>query len=331
MKLRLLAAVCTAALCATTVGGCGSTAGTSSTAVNRPARSGSAVATYPRTVTLGASTVTITKRVERLVALSPDVADVAMMLLGTERIAAVPELNKRPEQSVNATTAARIPQTIATTGSIDPEKVLALNPDLVMLTTRHGAEQDALRQLTAAGVPVLAVENDWDSPEAYARNVTAIAQAMGVEDKGKAQLDAYHARYAKVTEAVKAASSKPVTATLRVLGPNTWINGPTTIGYRVLNDAAATNVADQLGLKSSTKLDNEQLVKTNPAWLVVVDSNGQGRKQYDALLTNPGLASVEAIQKDHICVITSADIASGTGGIRALELIAKCLHPDLVK
>lgn len=306
--------------------------GCSAHPVTSPSASGpGSPGTYPRTVTLGHAQVTLASPAERVVALSPDVADVAMALVGTKHLAAVPELNKRPEQSVHAAVAQQVPQTIATTGSIDPEKVLAFRPDLVLLTTRHGAEQDALKQLTAAGIAVLAVDNNWDSPEVYTSNVDAIARALGAEDKGRALMDDYRARYARVTDRVTGVQPRPTAATLRILGPNTWINGPTTIGYRILSDAGATNMADILGLASSTKLDNEQLVKVNPQWLVVVDSNGQGRQQYQALLNNPGLASVDAIAQDHICVITSADLASGTGGITALEKTAQCLHPEAGK
>lgn len=327
MTIRRIAAVAAALALTAATAACQAPVqpAASASAAGSPATSATPAATWPRTVALDERTVTIPAAPKRIVALSPDVADVVMALTGSERLTAVPELTKRAEHSVNATTAAQVPNFLGTDAGKDPEKLIALNPDLIMLTTRHEAESDALKQLKNAGVPVLAVTNDWDTPERWAANVKAIAQALGEEAKGDKLVTDYQARWAKAAESAAKHTNKPTIAMIRILGPNTWLNGPGTIGHTVLGAAGGASASDKLGLKAGAKLDVEQLVKVDPDWIVVVDSSGKGTEQYKSILTNPALASVKAIGANHVVVVTSADLSSGTGGIGAFEKLTAAL------
>lgn len=336
MKSRLHAVA--AVLIALVLGACTAPATPSISAApqHTPASSHSASAqpsaiTYPRTVKVGDTTVTIPKEAKHVVALSNDVADVVLSLGAGDRLAALPSLNARPEMSIYADAAKKVPGQLDHYAFRDAEKLLALNPDLVLISSREDTTTGSLKQLSDAGIPVVVIKTGWETLAEYTHNVRTIAQTLGLDAKGEQVIQDTTERWNKVTSALKDVSSKPVTAVIRILGPHTWMNGPGTIGYTVTKAAGATCASDAAGLKASTKFETEQLVKTNPAVIVVVDSSGKGKAQYDKILNDPALASVDAVKNGKVLVLTTGELSSGIAGVVGLEKLAKYLHPDKVK
>lgn len=287
---------------------------------------------WPRTIDYPGGSVTLAASPNRVVAMSSDVADVALQLIGPERIAAVPKLNTNPNQSTQADLAGQVDGMLVSATGADPEVVLNFEPDLVLVTTRHDAESDAFSILEQAGVPILAITNKWADAETYVENVTLIARALGAEDQAATLIKDYQSRWQAVADATAGLSDdqRPLAAQLRVLGDKIYLSGPGSINHAVLGAAGARQVSDVLGMKKSQPATTEQLITAEPSDLVVLDSTGKGRGQYDVLFGSPGMAVVPAVADDRILVLPAAAMSSGSGGLGALEAIAHWLHPDLV-
>lgn len=282
---------------------------------------------YPRTIDTADGPLTLTQQASAVACLSSDVADVMLALVGPERMQVVPRTCTQPFHSVHAEAARTVEHVIEVTGVSDPEQILGFAPDLVMLTTRHERESDARAQLGEAGVPMLSITNDWDSPEVFAENVTLLGEVLGAEDAATALVADHRRRWDAVAEPVadRPDSERPVVGMIRTLGDNLWMTGPGTIGDTAVTAAGARTLAGELGLDKGIKLDVEQLVKVDPDGLVLIDTTGQGKDQYADLLALPGVAELTAVREDHLVVVTSGELASGTGGIIALEKIAAAL------
>lgn len=293
---------------------------------------GSSAGEWPRTIDFDGGSVTLPAPPQRVVALSSDVADVALQLVGPERIAAVPKLNKNPSQSTQAEVAAQVKGELVSATGADPEAVLNFDPDLVLVTTRHDAESDAFAILEQAGVPILAITNTWADPEMYTENIRLIGRALGSEARGEELITDYQRRWQAVADAPAGVGDdqRPLAGQLRVLGDSIYLSGPGSINHAVLGAAGARQVSDVLGMEKSQPATTEQLISAAPSHLVVLDSTGKGRSQYDTLFDSPGMAVVPAVAEDQILVLPSAAMSSGSGGIAALEAIAHWLHPDLV-
>ncbi|OYN85314.1 ABC transporter substrate-binding protein [Parenemella sanctibonifatiensis] len=279
---------------------------------------------YPRTIATEDGPVTLSEPVQAVAALSPDVADVMLALVGPERMVAVPETTTKPQHSLHADLAGQVPHVVATQGVGDPEQILGYGPDLVMLTTRHDREADARAQLAQAGVPLLSITNDWDSPEVFAANVTLIGEVLGAEAEAAALVEDHRSRWQAVLAEVpdQPAEQRPVVGMIRTLGQNLWLTGPGTIGHTAIIAAGARPLVEELGLDSGVRMEVEHLVNADPDGLVLVDTTGRGRDQYAEMLASPGIAELSAVRADHIAVVTSGELASGTGGIEAFETIA---------
>lgn len=165
-----------AGILATLIAACGAPAATPPSA--EPAGGG-----FPRTVEADGEQVTITAEPQRVIALSTDVGEVALQLIGPDRVIAAPEYLQNEHTSAVPALARQVANPLASSVGADPEQFLALDPDLVLLTTRHDTEQDALALLQQAGVPSVGIRNDWADFATYRSNVELLGTALGAEDR----------------------------------------------------------------------------------------------------------------------------------------------------
>lgn len=286
---------------------------------------------WPRTVAHAHGEIALDAAPERVVALSSDAADAALQLAGPERLAAVPDLNRDPHQSLQHEAAAQVEGVIDTAAEADAESVLAYEPDLVVVTERHDAESLALGQLEQAGVPVLPIANTWDSPELYVENLRLIGEALGTEERAEELAGDYERRWEDVEARVAdlPEDERPRTALLRIIAGQVFYSGPGAISQPVLSAAGASHAAEEIGLERSQPASVEQLSASAPDRIVLLDSTGAGEAQFAELLDSPGIGAVPAVAEEQILILTAAQLSSGSGGIEALEEIAAWLHPDL--
>ncbi len=152
--------------------------------------------------------------------------DQLLVLLAPEQVAALSVLSRDPALSVVAAQAATLPVVRA-----DAEAVLRLAPSLV-LAGPYGA-QATLAALERRGVPVLRVGLP-DSFDAIRTQVTQVAAALGVPERGSALLAAMD------RDLVHA----PVPRRRALLwGARGWTSGPGTFTDAVLTAAGLDNAA----------------------------------------------------------------------------------------
>lgn len=268
-----------------------------------------------------------------MIAISTDVGEVALQLVGPERVIAAPAYLQDERTSSVPELAAQVQTPLASSVGADPEQFLSLDPDLVLLTATHDTEQDALALLRQAGVPAVGIPETWADFDSYRRNVELLGRALGAEDRAAELLAGYDERVGRVIAATDglATEDRPVVAVLRLFDSGSlFVPSPRTMGYAVVDAAGGTNVADVLGLTDSGKVDIEQLIAAAPSHVVVLDSTGEGRTRFDQILGHPGMGAVPSVAQDNVLVVPSGDVSSGTGGVEAVEKIAAWLHPGLV-
>lgn len=287
---------------------------------------------FPRTLDVDGTEVIIEAEPQRVVALSTDVADVALQLVGPDRVVGVPQYIQSEFTSAQHELAGEVENALASSVGGDPEAILALDPDLVLLTTRHDSEQDALALLQQAGVPTVGITNSWEDFDTYRQNVTLLGEALGAQDRANEMIDEYDRRIEAVTRALGGLpeQDKPVVGQVRLLSDSFFLAAPGTIGYTVLAESGAINAADVLGMTESGRASVELVIDAAPSHLVLLDSSGEGRAPYADLLDHPGMRAVPAVAQDNILVLPARAVASGGGGVDALEKISWWLHPELV-
>ncbi|OFT49242.1 hypothetical protein HMPREF3159_12715 [Brachybacterium sp. HMSC06H03] len=289
--------------------------------------------TWPRTVTIGGAEVRLESAPQRIVAVSTETGDLALELVGPERVVGVVEGAQDPSSANQSDLAQQVEHTVVGAPSPDPEQVLALAPDLVLLTQRHGDEESVGESLTASGVPCAAfVSSDFDSPQSVIDVITGLGELLGAEDAAARVTAAVQQQVDEVTTAVEAAQDAPRTLGLFARGPSTMMFADSSSTSTLIELAGGTSIATEAGWRSAPAADPEVLIDAAPEVILVQDFHGAGMGPFASLLESPALAEVPAVAEGRVHLV-DALTTSGTAGSRlgeGLRQIAAALHPDLV-
>src|SRR5699024_3024972 len=128
-------------------------------------------AAYPRTVTIDDQEITLESEPVRIAVVTPEAASLVLPLAGPERVVLTSEMN--PEDEDLYALAEQVPTKVKPGGSVDPEQVMAADPDLVIVRARFDTEQDTIDILEGFGVRVVKFDIDgWNGIDAIHPNLT---------------------------------------------------------------------------------------------------------------------------------------------------------------
>lgn len=267
---------------------------------------------FPRTVTVGAEEVVLQARPARIAVLSPDAASLVTRLVPAESIAMITDQGEDNPDG---------PVIVPGSASVDPEQVLSVNPDLVIVTARHGQEKDAGSVLRDSGVPVAEFpSSDWSGIDDLLANLEILGQLTGTGATARELRDRIEEDRRKVADRTDTgagagagtASAKPRVLTLMARGGQRMIMPPTTMMNGLVREAGGTVIADETGNRGSAPADPEVVARLNPDVILVEDFRGQGERDFSDLLSDPALADVSAVKERRIDYLPT-----GTTGVSA--------------
>lgn len=323
-RVRALSSGAAVLVAAALVTGCSS--GQTTTA-SEPSAAG-----WPLTVTVGTDQVTIPSAPQHIVAVSTETSDIVLQLVGASRVTAINPTVLTMGSPVAKSEGAKVATKLPATQSPNAEALLALGPDLVVMTGRSTDEKSVVDVLHTAGVELLAFPNEaFTSPDAVMTTVTTLGQALGEQETAagivagmKTSLDATKAK-------VAGATGSPRTLSLMARGDRIMVLPSTEMGNALITLAGGTSVAAEAGVKGGVVADVETIITMKPDAIVLEDFRGIGSAPFDALLANPSLADVPAVKNHRIELVSSGvgSSAAGTRSVEGLDQIARFLHPEL--
>jgi iron complex transport system substrate-binding protein len=245
-------------------------------------------------------------RPKRVISLAPSLTDTVVALGAADRLVGVTRYDDAPE-------VAKLPRV---GGFVDPspEAVLALAPDLVLWATDTGA-LSPVERMASLGVPVLGV------PIVSVADVLAttrlLGRALGEAEAGERLATDLGRRI----EAARSRATGPRVRALFVVGRHPLVvAGPGSYPDELLRIAGGENVVK--GTRPWPVYPIEKAVADDPE--VVIDA---------AVLEPPeGISRLEAIPAVRRGAVRrlqdDAALRPGPRLVRALDALAKALHPD---
>ncbi|WP_448851502.1 ABC transporter substrate-binding protein [Corynebacterium sp. 335C] len=277
-------------------------------------------AAWPRTVTVGDADVEVKEEPRRIAILSPGAASLASEIVPADRIAAITDLGPATPEG---------PEVIRGSANVDPEQVLAMNPDLVIVTARHGQEKDAGSLLRDSGLPVAVFGGDqWGSIDDMLANLATIGELTGREDAAKEAADRIESARAEVREAVEAhEGDAPRVLALMSRGGKQMIMSPSTLLNGLIEEAGGEPLAREAGGRGAAPADPERIAELNPDVILIEDFRGQGEEAFASLLANPALADVTAIKDDRVAYLAPSviGVSSGPRVTEGLKAVAEAI------
>lgn len=235
-------------------------------------------------------------------------------ILDPRRLVAVTALVDEPGTS-NAV--GRIPRTIARFPKVDIERLIALRPDLVVVSEYTDA--DVLRALQRSGLRVHRMTG-LDSLPGFRRALLDLGEAVGEQAKAETLVRDFDARLTAIATRLKGAPRPKVLY---------WASG-FTAGSRTAFDAliacgGGENAAALKGISGITPLGAERAYGVDPDWLFI----GRGSTTSREIRAHPLLSRMRAVKAGHVVEMpTELLVALNHHAVKSCEFMARALHRE---
>ena len=275
--------------------------------------------TYPITVTddLGRE-VTIGAPPERIISLAPSNTEILFALGLGDRVVGVTDFCDYPPE-------AQEKEKIGGTTTPDAEKIVALQPDLILAAAVN--KIDDINALEALGLTIFGIEaTDLDD---ILHDIRTVGQITDKEAQADALTAEMQTRIDAVTDETAGLSPEERPRTFHICWHDPiWTCGAGTFIHDVIEKAGGVNIfADVEGWNV---VDIEAVIARDPEVIIVTAMGGTAGPVWEWVLTEPRLAGVSARQNGRVYYVESNWVERPSPRIvLGLEQVAKCIHPEI--
>lgn len=279
------------------------------------------VPTFPVEMTDQAGRVVrIEKIPEKIISLAPSNTEIVYALGLEDRLVGVTEYCDYPE-------AAKEKPLIGGFSTVDIEKVVEIQPDLILATNIH--KDEVLPQLERLGLTVLTLDPKTvdEIPEA----INLIGWFTGKKEEASHLVTEMENRIKAVTDKTLALPEAQRPAVFYILwhDPLRTVNAEARI-HELIVKSGGMNIAEDLEGDYPT-MSLEAVLMANPQVIIAGSGHGTGENlPFQFALTEPRLAEVEARRNGRVYEI-DADLTSRPAPriVDGLEKLAEFIHPEL--
>ena len=251
---------------------------------------------------------------QRVASLNLAADEILADILPLTRLVAVTALVDEPGTS-NAV--GRIPGTIARFPKVDVERLIALQPDLVVVSEYTDA--DVLRALQHSGLQVHRMAGLHSLP-GFRRALVLLGDAVG-EGAAAATLAAdFDSRIGKIERRLKDAPRPKV-----LYWASGFTAGSLTAFDALIACGGGKNSAALAGLSGITPLGAERAYGLDPDWLFIGSHTTTEKEIHE----HPLLSGMRAVKGGHVVEMpTELLVALNHHAVKACEFMARSLHPE---
>ncbi|MDU9375871.1 Vitamin B12-binding protein [Methanocorpusculaceae archaeon Sp1] len=254
---------------------------------------------------------------ETIVSLGPSNTEILFALGLDDKVAGVTEYCNYPE-------AAKTKSIVSGVSSINVEKIVALNPDLILANAING--EDNIAHLRKLGYTVLVLNPD--SVEGTFSSMRRIGDATNTSAAAESLIDSMQQRLDAAAEKITA--GEKLTVTHLMSNDPYWVSGVHTFQNELIMRAGGENAFPEVDGWGIVNL--EHLLITDPDIILVDSGAGMGEKGENILkksiMTDPRLSSLSAVKNNRVYVMDS-DIFDRGGPriVDALDDLIAVMYP----
>jgi iron complex transport system substrate-binding protein len=284
-----------------------------------PATTPSPAAAFPLTLADDEGTaVTIPARPERIVSLTPAVTETLFALGAGDRLVANTDFDDFPPQVKD------LPHVASFTG-VDVEKVVGLEPDLVIAGGNGFNPPEEIAKLRSVGIPVLVVYAD--TVEGILRDIDLVGNAVGAPDAAGG-LTAWMRERIAAMSAVVAAAGTTAPRVFYELDATNEIYGPAPGSFIAAMIALAGGEPITTGDPAVFAIPLEKLVAADPQVIILGDA-AYGTTP-EAVTQRPGWSAMTAVKDGAIRPVDDTVVTRpGPRIVEGLRALALAIDPTL--
>ena len=265
---------------------------------------------FPYTATDATGTeVTIDADPERIVTLNPSAAQTMWEIGARDEVVGV-------SQYASYLDGAGEKANVSGPSGPSVEKVVDANPDLVLVpSSSYGAAEERTQQLRDQGIPVF-VFGQGTSLEFVANKTELTGRLTGNCEAGTE-------RAAEMRQSV-ALMEQALDDEERPVGLNVFFgytSGSNTFIGDVMETGGLENGAAEANISGFRQINDEQVVETNPEWIVVPENS--------PVPETPAYNSTTAVQEGNVVVVNTSYLQQpAPRAVIAAETIMQAVHPE---
>ncbi|OFV66119.1 MAG: iron ABC transporter substrate-binding protein [Candidatus Syntrophoarchaeum butanivorans] len=264
--------------------------------------------------------VTIPHKPERIVSLAPSVTEILFAIGAGDRVVGVDEISNYPPEVAEI-------EKVGSYARISTEKVVDLNPDLVVGAYGNGIE--TIEKISDLGIPVVGLNPR--TLDEILDSINLLGEVTGCEENATRLTNEMKVTIDRVKNASKKAAHRP--RVLYVIWHDPlYTAGNGTFEDEMISIAGGENLAADLPGYSIMTL--ETVIDRDPEVIITTSGGGMGVEEanisYEYILSEERFADLTAVREGRVYVI-DADIACRPGPriVDALEEIFRFIHPEL--
>jgi len=283
---------------------------------------GRAIVVTPQGVEAPHISATIVKiPLERIVSLAPSITETLFFLGLGNKVIAVTKWCDWPEEVLNKKKTGEI---AVFENIVDPEieKVVSLNPDLILATTITKSE--AVAKLERLGLPIVVIDYGKNLEDIYAA-LKLIGKVTGVNEQAENLIIELKENITKVSNAVSRLPKPKVFwmswhDPLMSTGGSSWINA-------LIQAAGGENIFNDINVDWPTVSPEEVLIR-NPDIILFSEEHPGVSNVNDLLNIFPTWVEVKAVKEGKVFAVPTFILHPGPRVAEAVKTLAKLLHPE---
>ena len=284
----------------------------------KPSPTASGGAGFPVTLTDAQKvTVTVPRRPERIVSVSPTVTEMLFAIGAGDRVVAVTEQCNYPPE---------VKRLAKIGGWFSPsaERAVGRRPDLVI--GQRGNSPEFVGTVRKAGCTVFTIA-PATLDDIY-RNLREIGRLVGEEAGAEKVVAQMQARLAEVKRRVSAVpASRRAKAFIVIQVSPVWTAGRGTFQDDAIRAAGASNVGRSVD--GFREFSNESLLAANPDFLLASTMEGAAMRMKRDIESNPVLNQLRAVRAGRVIVLDGDEVMRpGPRVVNAVEAMARGFYPE---
>jgi iron complex transport system substrate-binding protein len=183
----------------------------------------------------------------------------------------------------------------------DPESVLRLNPDLILVSDEMRPDFTSL--MRSAGVPVYRMQTMFQTLKQVETAILLTGYLTGYDEAARREANRFHASIEHARNMAADARLHDVPPP-RILGlGNSYSYGSETLFQDIVVTLGGVNVGAEGGLKGYDSISSEQIIRWDPDWIVAGADAGSVQALSQQLLKDPAIALTKAAKNGHVLVL----------------------------
>ena len=259
---------------------------------------------------------------QRIVSLAPSNTEILFAIGAGDRVVGVTDYCNYPPEVVEKKERGEL-VSIGGYTTVNIEKIVSLNPDLVVASYGNGIEN--IETLRRMGLNVVAF--DPKTVEDVMKDIVLIGVATGEKENATKLVNEMLEKIERVREKVR---DKTRVRVAHILWYDPiWVSGKNTFIDEVIRIAGGENVFNFEGWRT---VSVEDLIAANPDVILVSSGSGMGGERdvvYEWVVGDERLSGIKAVKEGRVYVV-DADIISRPSYrlAEAVEVVASYLHPE---